>query len=194
MGDSFTVEWLLADGNSDANGNVNNTGQAISAEAVFELAAFDTDSNYIDLRITATNTTASNDDEVGLWKIGFGTNPEATAVGFYDDDDGEFINATSDSLPGLTSIEVVSNTDPGKPKNLQAGESDAFNVQVSFSDLTESSEITLDPFGAFFQSDPDSFQVLSDDGNGNEVPAPAPLVLLGIGIGMLGLFGSRLRG
>jgi len=181
VGDSFTIEWLLADGATDSNGNTNNTGQDITAEAVFELTAFDIGNDSITLSIMATNTTAPNDDEIGLWKIGFGTDPDATGVDFLDENDGAFDDATMGSFPAFPNsafIDVTSSTDPGAKFNLQAQESDEFDLDVSFADLTDTSVIRLEPFDAFFQGDPDSYQF----GSTTQVPAPTPLALLGIGL------------
>jgi len=195
VGDTFIIDWLLEAGAEDGNGNTNNTGQDISAMAEFGLLAFDIDNDFIDLAVSVTNTTAPNDDEIGLWKLGFGTTPDATSVLFLDADDGELVDAVlgapgaANAFPDSAVIDVTTSTDPGTPRLLLAGETDAFVLRIGFDDLNSGFEITLDPFNAFFQSDPDSFQVSSAS-----VPAPTPLSLLGLGLLVLGGYHRRRRG
>jgi|GEM_PF-5810251 len=192
VGDSFTVEWLLADGATDPNGNTNGTGVDIAAEATFSLSAYDTAADSIGLSITATNTTAPNTKAIGLYKLGFGTTPDATGVLFSDDPDGAFIGASSGAFPAFPDaalIDVTATTDPGAPNTLQAGESDTFGLTLSFANLP-SDGVDFGPFDAFFQSNPQSFQVPSN-GNGNEVPAPGTLALLGTGLLAFGWVGRR---
>lgn len=200
VGSSFSISWLLEDGATDDNGNVNNTGQDISAEAVFTIDDFvtadDTDpdstnGDFIDLRIDATNTTAPNDDEIGLWKLGFGTSPDAIAVTFIDDPDGEFVDATLgtfEAFPDSKAIDVTTSTDPGARFNLQAGESDTFLLRIEFDDLTTLTTVDFAPFNAFFQGDPDSYQFGSVS-----VPVPGTLALVGAGLVLLGWSRRRRR-
>ncbi len=90
---SFTINYLLAAGNSDGNGNENVTGQDITGTAVFTLKVFDTTLNFITLAVELTNTSNDNGINVGWQKIAFATNPTATEVVFMDVADGEFISA-----------------------------------------------------------------------------------------------------
>jgi hypothetical protein len=191
-GDSFTVEWLLADGATDPNGNTNGTGVDIAAEATFSLSAYDTAADSIGLSITATNTTVPNSKAIGLHKLGFGTTPDVTGVTFSDDADGGFIGASLggfSALPNAALIDVTAATGPGAPNTLQAGDSDTFGLTLSFANLT-SDGVDFGPFDAFFQSNPQSFQVPAN-GNGSEVPAPGTLALLGTGLLALGWVGRR---
>ena len=192
VGDSFTVEWLLADGATDPNGNTNNTGVDISAEATFSLSDYDTAGDAIGLSITATNTTTPTTKEIGLYKLGFGTTPDATNVLFSDTPDGGFIGASLGAFPNFPNaalIDVIATTDPGAGNTLQFGESDTFGLTLSFADLSADG-VEFGPFDAFFQSNPASFQVPAN-GNGNSVPVPGTLALLGAGLLALGFLGRR---
>jgi len=187
-GDNFVETLILANGANDGNGNTNNTGQDISVDLTFELA--DAVGSDILLNITATNTTAVNDDEVGLYMFGFGIDPDAIGVSFMNDSYDPFNDATLSTFPAFPDsalIDITAATGPGAPKNLQAGETDFMQVVISFGsgNYAYGDAITIDPINVFVQSDPDSFQF------GATVPAPAGGLLLLLGLVLM--TATRLR-
>lgn len=193
VGSSFTINWFFASGATDPNGNTNNTGEDITATAEFVFAGYDLSAKTIDLTITLTNTTdVNNDDEIGIWKMGYGTTPNATSVSFIDDNDGEMIDAVLGSFPAFPDsaiIDITSTSKPGAPKRLLAGEFDTFTNVIGFSDLDANFAVEIDPFNLFIQSDPDSFQITSEPPP--TVPEPLPLTLLSVGLFMVALLRRR---
>ncbi len=193
VGDQVIVNWLLPNNTNDGNGNLNNLGVDISATAVITLAAFDLSANTIDLGIKAANTTPNTANNVGLQKIGFGINPDATSVLFIDALDGEFISAQFGGFnEAPAAVDITALTGTGTPSNLQEGEMDEFVIRLGFGSLDSGFAFTLNPFAAKFQTASSSFEVLGTEGIPLE-PVPEPGILGLLGIGLLGLSLSRRR-
>lgn len=195
----FTVNYSLANGATDPNTNTNNTGYDLMASVSISMTAFDTANDFISLVLTVANTTDSwdgvgTDPEIGLQQLAFGTTPDATAVEFTDDADGEFIEAhlfgNPDSaldLGNTLSLDTVSTTGTGASNRLLAGESDTFFLKISFTDLIDAG-VTFSPFSSKWQTNPDSFQFAGTEpgsgpgpGPGPSIPEPNSLALLGLG-------------
>lgn len=195
-GDSFTEVLSLADGQTDLNGNTNNTGQDISIQVTFLLAAVDTVANTIDLSITATNTTAANDDEVGLYRLGFGIDPNATSIAFFNDTTDEFKQATLSAFPAFPDsalIDITAQTRPGARRTLQSGETDTMVLRLGMESFVAGSDITIMPINVFIQSDPDSFQFGGLPPIPVAAPTGFPLILLGLVLSALGYRRSVVR-
>lgn len=195
-GDSFTEVLSLADGQTDLNGNTNNTGQDISIQVTFLLAAVDTVANTIDLSITATNTTAANDDEVGLYRLGFGIDPNATSIAFFNDTTDEFKQATLSAFPAFPDsalIDITAQTRPGARRTLQSGETDTMVLRLGMESFVAGSDITIMPINVFIQSDPDSFQFGGLPPIPVAAPAGLPLILIGVVLSALGYRRSVVR-
>lgn len=189
-GDSFTEILLLEDGQTDLNGNTNNTGQDISIEVTFSLADVDTVANTIDLAITATNTTAANDDEVGLYRLGFGIDPNAASIAFFNDNTDEFVQATLSAFPAFPDsalIDITAQTRPGARRTLQSGETDMMLLRLGFDDLVAGTDIVIMPINVFIQSDPDSFQFGGLPPIPVAAPTSIPLLLIGLLVSALGM-------
>lgn len=201
---TFQVDFLLEDGASDGNGNVNNfdPGQDISATVVFTLTSFgDTE---IGFRMDVTNTTSVLGNDIGLQAFAFGTDPDATSITLAQitaaDDVNKFISASLTIDPQLNNavalLDVQTSTGPGYPSTLQEQQWDQFSLVVGFA--STAGGVTFSPFGTMWQGDPDSFQFGSNGngGNGNGggggqngggVPVPEPASLALFGGGLLGL-------
>ena len=190
-GDTFSVDWLLSNGGTDGNGNVNGTGYDILGEALFTFLEADITLNTISFDITLSNTTAANNDvNIGLQKFGFGTTPNATSATFSDFVDEGVISATlgtTSEFPDSAIIDLLALTGTGAPRSIQAGESDTFNLVIGFSDLAGDFSVGFDPFNVKYQSDEGSYEF----GPGVSVPEPSVFALMGLGL--VGLGFSRRR-
>jgi len=214
VGDTATVNWFLADGADDPNGNTNTLGQNISAMAVFELTSFDSSADEIELKVTITNTTTAfevggEEINVGIQKFGLGTSPDATAVTLNNegtkpdipDDEDVFLTSELESaneFVNSATIDITSETGKGAPRALLQQKTDMFFLTITFADLGDMIELT--PFDIKIQTNgpPDgpSFQLVGTEdhnGGGTDVPLPPTLLLLGAGLIGLGALSRRQR-
>ena len=139
-------------------------------------------------------------DNVRLTGWGFGVDPNATGVTFTDSADGGLIDATLDSLPSLSGIEVCAwggnNCSGGANGGIQAGSLDTFDLILAGFWGTS---VNFDPLGVKFQTGSGSFEFActgSCTGGGvppAEVLVPEPQTLALIGLGLLGLAMIRRR-
>lgn len=175
-GATFTVNYLLAAGGSDGNNNVNSFTQDIKGSVVFEFLGFGT--NSVKLGVTATNTSLNQGNEIGLWQIAFGTDPDATGVIFKKVDTigaNKFENAVYEqttnppdinpamTLGGTLTLNVASNTNPGA-NNLREGMWDYFELEVLFaSNPNNETGVSFTPFSSFWQSKCPDNQVNNDE-------------------------------
>lgn len=205
VGDTATVNWFLANGASDPNGNTNTLGQDISVTAVFELTSFDSSADEIELQITFTNTTADEGNTVGIHKFGLGTSPDATAVTLNNEgtkpdiatDTDAFITSvlgTSSEFVNSAVIDITTETGNGAPNILREGETDIFFLTIGFADLADMVELT--PFDIKIQTVDPSFELVGTEdlsGGGGEIPLPPTLLLFGSGLIGLGALARRRR-
>lgn len=198
FGDTFLVEWELKAGETDPNGNKNTTGFDVSGTALFKFLSADEMADTIKLELTLTNTTDPNDQEIGLQKFGFSTDPDVDVLSWSQRTDGGDTNVIttvkkggdpelSNAVPGV--IEVQANTDNGFPNSLHAGEYDVFELTLTFSNLVLADGVSFTPFATKYQTKSVSLEI--PGGGGNGVPAPATLALFGIG--MVGIAIRRQR-
>jgi len=202
---SFTVTWSLLDGQTDPNGNTNDTGTDLTGSAAFVFTGFDVDTNQVTFELTLENTTAPNTMDIGLQKFGMGTTPNLTVVSWaqisngdtdkvvsvadLSNSDSELDNAVA---PGnQTLIDVVTATNPGGSSTLLAGEKDTFKLVLELAlgesfDIDAPKSIVFTPFAVKYQTKEGSFE-FAGHGNGGGgpsggVPLPGTLALLGIGV------------
>jgi len=195
LNDSVSVNWLLASGDTDQNGNTNPYSQDITVEAIFKVTSFDQSAGEVDLWVSISNTTADEGNEVGVQKLGMGVDPTLMNVaGLVDGsttDRDAFASielGTSPELVNSGMIDLLTETErPGHPWRLQEGQTDIFSFTMFFEPASLGSTIDLD---IKILANPASFQLTSTNGR---IPLPATLWLLGAGLIGLGILG-RLRG
>jgi hypothetical protein len=198
-GQSFTVDYELANLATDPNGNTNNTGVDLTATVVFNVIDFNLAGDFVLLELDVTNTTVDNGSQVGLQNLAFGTDPNATGVVFTQVDTvmdvDKFKTATLDVSPEVQNavkpleLDVESFTGNGAKRTLREGKTDVFQLKVLFAGLT-STGVAFTPFSSKWQTTTASFQIPgTEDGGGGpgEVPVPGTPALLGIGLALLGL-------
>lgn len=215
LGAQFTVNYLLADGADDGNGNENTLGQDISATVLFELLGLGTDTStgleFITLGVTATNTSAQLDpaNEVGLVHLAFGTNPAAAGVELDNIDLGggdaqKFKNVAYDDgspppdiSPAMTLgntlvLNVAASTKPGANKRLLEQQWDHFQLDVMFTEIPDAG-VFFTPFSSFWQSsgtqssDGPSFQFAGYQDGGGGGGGPPQQIPEPMSLALLGL-------
>ena len=196
IGDQFTINYLLANGAKDPNGNLNNLKQNIEGTALFTLATFDTDSNFIELSLKLKNNTADKGKLVGWQKFAFATSQTATSVSFQDIFDGEFVEAKIgadkevQNAVGGKYLDIQTEAGNGAPRILLEGEMDQFVLTIHFDNLTGEEGVNLVSFSTKWQTGLGSFEFGDTEPSPPAtVPEPSILVLLGLSIITIGFNG-----
>lgn len=199
IGDQFTINYLLADGATDPNGNLNDLGQNIEGTALFTLGTFDIGSDSIALTVTLNNNTEDKGNQVGWQILAFATSQTATSVLFTDDSDGEFFmavigaDAEVQNAVGGTYLDIQTEAGTGAPNILLEGEMDEFVLTIQFEELGEEG-VNLGSFSSKWQTGSASFEF------GDTVPSlppaavPEPSILAFLGLSIIGIgFNGRLK-
>jgi len=193
VSESFTVDFLLEAGATDNGGNTNNYDQDITGTAIFTNILFT--SSQLRLGIMVTNTTAALDNDIGIQKLAFGLDPEASTYQFIDDEDDGFISASlsidNELQSNILNLSTGAQSSTGTGKlALLEGQSDSFEILLNF--IPEISEVAISPFGIKIQSDPDSFQIPGTETPYTPPPSspiPEPGAMLLLGAGLIGIAG-----
>lgn len=178
-----TFSWSYDTGSSVLSGNGSITASGFGT-------------NTLSLFITLNNTSSiGGSGGERLVGFGFGIDPNATSVTFYDTADGGMRAASFVTTGALVSnvpgVEICawggSNCSGGSNGGIWAGRSDAFTVALGrSSDMGGwGSSVTIDPIGLRYQTGYGSFTFNTP---GNSVPEPGPTALM-----TLGLLGFWLR-
>jgi hypothetical protein len=201
----FTIDWFLASGATDNDGDVNTNSFDLSATADFDVIDFSydaqTDKTSVTFDIAFTNTTVAPPGQVaGVTSFGFGVSPSLSTVVFQDSDSTGFINAIlqtgNQNFPGsFKNIDVCVFTQGcsggGQPGAIAPnGGTDTFRLILTFGD--ELSSIELDPFPIKIQTTTTSYEFAGCSGDcTTKVPEPGTAWLLGAGLVGLGLLRRR---
>jgi hypothetical protein len=145
-------------------------------------------------------TSAAN---VRLTAWGFGVDPNATGLQFLDAGDGGLVDASLDSIPSLSAIEVCAwggnNCSGGGNSGIQAGSFDTFDLVLAGA---WGNSVIFDPLGVKFQTALTSYEfqcrgtVACTEGTPTAdlaVPEPQSLALIGLGMIILAGFSRRKR-
>jgi hypothetical protein len=204
----FTVNWFLASGAADNDGNVNSNPFNLSANADFDVTTYSynfwTNQTDVVFNIKFTNTTVvPAGQNAGVTSFGLGVSPNLYDVDFSDSSDGGFINAIqqtgNQNFPGgFKNIDVCIFTQGcsgGSQGSAIAanGDSDTFWLILTFGG--DVSSIVLDPFPIKIQTSSGSYEFAGCTQNctTTKVPEPGTLSLLGAGMVGLGLLRRRRR-
>ena len=180
-------------------------GSILAATGSVTVSGFN--SSALTLHVILNNSSTLNGipyslaDNVRLTGWGFGVDPNATGVTFTDSADGGLIDATLDSLPSLSGIEVCAwggnNCSGGRNGGIQAGSGDTFDLILAG---IWGNSVNFDPLGVKFQTGSGSFEFActgSCTANSRLAAAvlavPEPQTLALIGLGLLGLAMIRRR-
>ena len=132
-----------------------------------------------------------------LTAFGFGIDPNASAVGFSDGNDGGMVDASLSSIPSLATIEVCAfggnNCAGGANGGILAGANDTFTLI-----LTAASGVwttaNLDPIGFKYQTGTGSYEftttTTTTTTTSGDAPEPGSTLTM-LGLGLLGLGFSR---
>ena len=152
-------------------------------------------SSLLSLQITLNNTSAiGGQGGERLTSFGFGIDPNANSVGFFDPyDNSGMINAVlGQNFPGIQGIDVCAiggkTCAGGSNGGVYAGTSDTFLVMLGGD---WGSSVNIDPIGLKYQTGYGSFEF--ETGHRNAVPEPASASLVGLGLGILGVGVVRRR-
>lgn len=180
VGDSFTENITLGDGNLDVNGNLNITGQDLTGEVTFTNTSFENGILVLDVFIE--NNSEDTGKDVTITKLGFGIDPGGIIDSFTP---GTFLD-TAGLMPGIAPELNISTgagavDSPPRPleDRMQEGESD--NFQITFTFDSSITEVDFNPIAMKFQTSAGSYEVY------NAVPVPTTILLLSSGL--LGLAG-----
>lgn len=176
-GDTGNFSWSqnTADGILSGTGSITATGL---------------NSGSLTLAITLNNTSADSTDR--LTAFGFGIDPNASSVSFFDPQgsDGGMINAVlGATFPSIQNIETCAFGGPtcagGGNGGLDGGSSDIFNLILAG---TWGTSVNIDPIGFKYQTSGDSYEFTtsststSTSTGGGPIPEPGSLSLLGLGL------------
>jgi hypothetical protein len=144
---------------------------------------------------------------VRLSSWGFGVDPNATAIDFYDSADGGMVDAALAGIPNLSLIEVCAfggpNCNGGGNGGIWASGSDEFDLTLIGS---WGRSVTFDPLGVKMQTTNGSYEFSctgtcdggggrggGDSSNASAVPEPQTALLAGLGLLSLAFLRRRQR-
>jgi MYXO-CTERM domain-containing protein len=152
-------------------------------------------SRLLRLDITLSNGASLSSER--LTSFGFGISPNATALGFWDNDDGRIIGASLNAnFPGVQGVEVCARGGPtcagGGSGGIRGGSSDSFTIFL-WGNWGQS--VNVDPIAFKYQTGYGSFEfTTSTSSSSGNAPEPGSASLALLGLGLLGAgFGLRRR-
>ncbi len=128
--------------------------------------------------------------------MGFGIDPDATSIAFFNDTTDEFRQATLSAFPAFPDsdlIDITAQTGPGARRTLQAGESDTMLVRLGMENLVTGTNFTISPVNVFIQTDIGSFEFGHPPPTSVAAPMGLPLILLGLLLSAIGYRHSAVR-
>lgn len=210
---SSAQAFVLKTGNLSESGSWSFSTGGVYADdplqGTYSITANFVSGSEVDLTITLTNTTVDSADpgisggkNARLTAFGFGINPDATGVTFFDaqGSDGGMVDAAMDSIPSLKTIEICAyggvNCPGGSNGGIYAnGNFDTFVLKLAGT-WDASAGVDIDPLGWKYQTNAGSYEFTSSSSGriitSGPVPEPGTLSLLG-GAMLAGLFRYRQR-